>query len=85
MTGDPTYRRTKTYLCRPLRGVPLAGSEPEIEQHEHHIIEDLEWFPLDRPDLWGPEVYDDPITSSNLARLRKELRSGRPGITPPSE
>ena len=51
----------------------MAGSEPEMEEDEHHIIEDLAWFPLDRPDLWGAEVRDDTITSATLARRREEL------------
>ena len=77
VTGDATYQRTKTYLCRPVGGVALPGSEPELGEHEHHVIEDLAWFPLDRPELWGAEVDEDPITSSNLARLRAAL-SGTP-------
>ena len=73
VTGDATYRRTKTYLCRPVGGSERAGSEPELDEHEHHIIEDLAWFPLSRPDLWGSDVEGDVITSANLARLREEL------------
>lgn len=44
-------------------------------QHEHHIIEGLAWFPVEQPELWGPEIDEDPITSANLERVRAALRT----------
>lgn len=73
ITNDSTYRRTRTYLCRVLAGQAAAGSEPELEQHEHHIIEDLAWFPLNQPELWGQEIDDDAITLQFLKQLRETL------------
>ena len=40
---------------------PDPFPHPDFEEHEHHIIEDLAWFPIDRPDLWGPEIDEDAI------------------------
>lgn len=73
LTGDVMYQRTKTYLCRLVDGTASPGREPEFQPEEHHIIERVEWFALDRPETWGPEITDDALTSGFLARLRAEL------------
>lgn len=71
VTGDVIYRRTKTYLCRSLRGVAQPGAEPELD---HHVIQEVARFSLDRPDLWGPEIEEDAITSSFLRTLGRALQ-----------
>ncbi len=73
VVGDPMYLRVKTYLCRAVGGILSAGSEPEFDQEEHHIIEEASWFPLRHPDLWGPEIAEDPITFEFLRRLSDAL------------
>lgn len=75
---DAVYRRTKTYLCRVTDGVAAVGSEPEVDGAEHHVIEDIGWFPLERPELWGPEIDHNAITSKFLIRLSRELASTTP-------
>lgn len=70
VTGDDTYRRTKTFLCRVLAGNPRPGSEPE---EEHHLIEDIGWFPLNEPDVWGSESENDVVTARFLLELRGVL------------
>lgn len=72
VSGDAMYQRTKTYLCRVVSGVAGPGSEPEFDSL--HIIEELAWFALDQPEMWGPAIDDSPITSQFLVRLRDELR-----------
>jgi 8-oxo-dGTP pyrophosphatase MutT (NUDIX family) len=75
VSDDETYRRTKTFLCRPLAGNPRPGSEPE---DQHHVIEAVGWFPLNEPERWGSEIENDAITSGFLHELRKSLGVGPP-------
>ena len=70
VTGDRTYRRTKTYLCRVLGGDLRAGHEPESE---HHAIEEAGWFAIDEEQLWPTLVREDPFTSAFLRKLRAAL------------
>ena len=68
--GDPTYRRTKTYLCRVIGGALRPGSEPEFE---HHAIEEAGWFPIDDARSWPPLIRDDRLTSLFLRKLGEAL------------
>ena len=67
---NPIYRRARTFLCRLVSGEASPGTEPETD---HHLIEEVGWFPLHDPRAWSPAITNDPITYGFLTRLRHEL------------
>jgi 8-oxo-dGTP pyrophosphatase MutT (NUDIX family) len=67
------YRRFKTYLCVPLRGVASPGCEPEPELAQVYAITAVGWFDLRDETTWGADVVGDPFTYPLLERIRAVL------------
>lgn len=71
------YRWTKTYLCRPISGEARPGEEPEMVAQNLAQILAVKWIPLWEEAEWGRDITNDPITYTNLQRIRGELETLR--------
>jgi 8-oxo-dGTP diphosphatase len=72
-----SYRRRKTYLCRPVAGVAKPGYEPEPEAAAAYSITAVQWLDLRDESGWEEGIKEDPFTYPQLARLRRVLGYGR--------
>lgn len=70
---DPTYLRTRTYLCRIESGTALPGYEPGPPIPEGYGIVEVAWFDLTRPDTWGDGIHGDAITGPLVRRIAGAL------------
>lgn len=70
---DGMYHWRKTYLCKPIRGTPSPGVEPELEASEKYSITQVRWFDLQDESEWGQALLSDPFTYPQLLRARKKL------------
>lgn len=73
--GHPggVYKRRKTYLCRPIAGIPKPGYEPEEEAAAAYSIAEVRWFDLRNENAWEKLLIRDPITYPQLKRLQEAL------------
>jgi 8-oxo-dGTP diphosphatase len=76
LPGDP-YKRTKTYLCRPIGGEAAPGYEPEIEASSVYAISEVKWFDLNDPGEWGLKLSEDPFTYPTMQKIRQILGYGK--------
>ena len=74
---DEIYKWQKTYLCRPIEGIPKPGYEPEPEAAAEYSIVEVRWFDLRDEIDWGDKLLQDPITYPQLLRLREALGYGQ--------
>lgn len=76
-TGDKTYQRMRTYLCKPLNNDAKPGYDPEydpkIEEAGLHGIVEIKWFDLRNEKNWDTDLVNDPIIYVPLQRLRRKL------------
>jgi 8-oxo-dGTP diphosphatase len=75
LPGDP-YKRTKTFLCKPVGGEEAPGYEPEIEAASVYAISDVKWFDLTEPVEWGQKLVEDPFTYPTMQKIRQILGYG---------
>ena len=67
------YESNKTYACRIVGGVAQPGTEPEVDTPDLKTIIEIGWFDLRDPESRDSLAKDDPITNSNLQRIRAAL------------
>lgn len=65
-----TYKRRRTYLCRPVAGVAKPGYEPEPEAAADYAITAVQWLDLRTESGWDDGIKADPFTYPQLERLR---------------
>ena len=75
LPGDP-YKRTKTYMFRPVGGEEAPGYEPEIEAASVYAISKVKWFDLRDPEAWGAKLLEDPFTYPTIQKIRHILGYG---------
>lgn len=68
-----SYRRYKSYLCRPLTTDAAPGWEPEPEVAALVRIVDVGWFNFRDETFWDDLLRNDPITAPVLRRIRSAL------------
>jgi ADP-ribose pyrophosphatase YjhB (NUDIX family) len=73
------YRRHRTFLCHAPTGEPRPGYEPEPEAAALYAICAVRWVDLRRPETWGREITEDPLTMGPLEGIRKALGYDVPG------
>lgn len=66
-----SYKRLKSYLCKPVAGDPEPGSEPEDDVNFE--IAAVRWFDLKDTSSWSNELCQDPYTYPHLVKVRQVL------------
>ena len=74
---NPVYAHYKTYLCTPISGEAQPGYEPEFEASSIYKIAEVRWVDIWDRSTWDPRMAEDPITSTNLERVRQALGGQR--------
>lgn len=70
---EAVYRRCRTFLCHPIRGIPSPGHEPEVEAAAVYAIVEVRWFDLRDPTSWDPQLLQDDITCAQLNSIQEVL------------
>ena len=74
MNPASIYQSYKTYLCTPIAGEPSPGYEPEEDASALYGIVEVRWVNLWDEGNWDDRMRTDPITHTNLTRVRRALK-----------